>query len=396
MSSSRYVVETRSDSGQFLFMFVRRDVGLYVLYKIDAIGLYRSLKKDDDLLPLIVFEPDLLPADCDCAFAYIDPFFYVVGQNKRDVFTINKNRLLKLVPSKNYRGRKFVKQIAPMFRDKLAPLAFAYDNQLYVVSKSCADSPYLTFNKYDFELYSPSTHSWSALGTRPSQNCEIKSYVIIDKIVYFTTSIQTVMSFNLEAVHWSTVYDPYGYDYFDQNNVVTIPTFDTQIQKIGDTVFGGVYQPGHKTLYFCPSHTHPFSDLFLRPSLDQDKCSLVTSSCSFSDITKVDSLCSSYTVTMDLSEDIACVVCYGSDLSSSGVSSYARLSFFKVSQGYHPSCSSTPPVEGQTCGSLLSSLFEEEGQRASSLKLDCIHRTHLRITTKKNFTRGIVSSCFVV
>lgn len=98
---------------------------------------------------------------------------------------------------------------------------------------------------------------------------------------------------------------------------------------------------------------------------------------------------------MDSSEDIVCVVCYGNDLSFTGVSSYARLSFFKVAQGYHPSRST--PVQGQTCGSLFSSLFEQEGQRANSFKLDCIHRTHLRITTKKNFTRGIiVSSCLTI
>ncbi|KAK1391606.1 hypothetical protein POM88_010662 [Heracleum sosnowskyi] len=258
-----------SSSGRFLFMFIRRDIGLYVLYKIDATGLYRSLKTEDNLRPLIVFEPDLLP-DCDCAFAYIEPYFYIVGQNKRDVFTLNKNRLLKLVPTNNHRGRKFVTRIQPMNLDKLAPLAFAYESKLYVLSKTCANAPYRFITHYDFELYSPDDGSW--IGLEP--------------------------------------------------------------------------------------------------------------------------LRSSYIVTMDISEEIVCVVCYGGDPSSDGVSYDARLSFFKVAEGYHPSCST--PVEGQTCARLFSSLLEEEGKCANNFKLDCVHHTLLRIPTKQKFTRGIISSCSVV
>lgn len=126
-----------------------------------------------------------------------------------------------------------------MLGEKLDPLAFAYNGNLYVVSKAgCSEGPI----EYSFEVYSPSNDTWTDLCPKPLWESSIKSYVILDSMVYFTMSNQTVMSFNLSKAKWSIVYDPYGvlYIYRDQFPHYALPplTYDSHIQVFGNTVIG--------------------------------------------------------------------------------------------------------------------------------------------------------------
>lgn len=126
-------------------MFVRRIDDIYILYKIDALNIYRS-SKSNNLLPLIIFENDILP-DCQCLFAYTESNLYIFGQNKNNVFTLKRGQLLRIDPSKNYRYLKFLKNFLNLMNTvKPFPLAFDYDGKLYVLSRTTTFSFCRLFN----------------------------------------------------------------------------------------------------------------------------------------------------------------------------------------------------------------------------------------------------------
>ncbi|KAK1353830.1 hypothetical protein POM88_052195 [Heracleum sosnowskyi] len=240
---------------RLLFMFARSTDGFYLLYKIDVLGLLRENTREEELLPLIVFDRHVLP-DLPFTFEFLEPNFYIIGQEKDHVFTLDKYKLLDLSPSETRRGSEFLKPISPMHDEKVNPLAFAYNDRLYVISKRCY--PFLNrLGKiyYDFEVYSPSQKTWNRLGNKPMQDCVIKSHLILRHTVYFTTTYEVVLSYDLEDETWVTVFSPHGaLDPFPENIYIPPPpTFDTQIQVVGNMVVGGFYRFGEGYFDICAS-----------------------------------------------------------------------------------------------------------------------------------------------
>lgn len=352
-----------------LFMFVQRNDCRYVIYRIDALDLYLSRIPEAVTLPLVVFRYGVLP-NCDCAFAYIKPYFYIVGENKHHVFVIEKKHLLSLSPSKNARGAEFVSPIStPMSSDKSSPLAFAYNNNLYVLSKARTTLPKYKKNYNEFELYSPSKESWSPLGSKPLRDCDVDSYVVIGSMVYFTTSLHVVISFSLDRAHWATIYDPYGLTYIHKNTApnssqysVCPPTFKQQILLVQNDILASVSQ---HCFNFCVCPFDPSAKSFLRPIIGD---ALYYSTCGMDN-------CSSHVI--NFNENIMCGICYGVESSKEDPSSYVVLTFFKVPQ-------SSSSGKGVTSDSLVS--LKED---------DTIHTSRILINTKKP-THGIISSCFYV
>lgn len=368
--------ESRSDDYPFLFVFLRRNDDRYIIYKIDALSIYYQLPAvpDSQLLPLLVFRHGVLP-DCSCAFAYIRPYFYIIGEKKNHVFTVNKDDLVKLTPSKNARGAHYVSPMTShMSSDKSSPLAFAYQNNLYVISKSPTTLPKYKINFNEFEVYSPQTNSWTSLGSKPLRDCHVHSHVVIGTMVYFTTSTHVVMSFSLERAHWGTIYDPYGVTYLHKNispnsfKYVATPTFDQQILVIQNIILGSIHTHGESCFRFSASPSKPSAKFFLRPPLNVEKpcVSNAISCCSCTLDNKVSPPCSSHVVAMDESGEMMCGVCY-STVDISGGRDYVGLTFFKVPAGV----------------------------TSDSIKFESVYSTRFLIKTKEP-TRGVISTCLFV
>lgn len=270
-SSSAVVSATPTPKVRYkpLFMFVRRPNGRYLLYKLNVTKMRlrgrQSLSTDSQ--PLIVFKRSVLPK-CECAFAFIEPKFYIVGED--EIFTLDKHKLLDLKPSKSSRGIELVKPLTtPMLGKKSNPLAFAYNNKLYVLSKGGSDQGP---QDYSFEVYCPSADNWTDLYPKPLWQSTVKAHVILDTFVYFTMSNECVMSFNLRTSKWSTVYDPFGvlyiYKHMFPQYIDPPPTFDSDIQVIGNAIIGSYcYTPGMDPCsdIFASTLHKPFEEYFLRP-----------------------------------------------------------------------------------------------------------------------------------
>lgn len=401
------VSKLRSDDNRFLFMFVRSSSdGRYLLYKVDLLRYCfdSSSQSDDDLVPLVVFTLGALP-NCECAFAYLEPHFYIIGERKTDVFALDKSALVKLTPSENLRGKKYLKPIAHMLSEKFAPLAFTHENKLFVLSKACDPhyykAPPLT---RDFEVLDDVHASWSDLGCKPLQNTNVKSHLVIGSMVYFITANHVVLSFNLRVLQWSTVYDPFGVCYrgkhklSDLSKYVTFPTFDTQVQVIGSTIFGGVYSHGQEKHFdILASHClEPSDKFFLRPAFYQKNYyfihALNTIPCR---IISKDS--SKYVVTLGGEERLMCVVCYGSHPSSSSadkLSNYCVLTFFKVPNDVHQSFGTH--VEQGDLSAVSRARLVSLARKDGALGTDFPRHYHLHINTKNLSTHGVLCGCIYV
>lgn len=71
---------SRSDNNRFLFMFVRRHDGRYLLYKLDVLRLFHENIAEENLLPLIIFKRRVLP-NCECAFTRNIKFLLLTSIN---------------------------------------------------------------------------------------------------------------------------------------------------------------------------------------------------------------------------------------------------------------------------------------------------------------------------
>ncbi|KAK1353838.1 hypothetical protein POM88_052203 [Heracleum sosnowskyi] len=389
------VKDPRSDDQPRLFMFIRTNNGRYVLYMIDAIRLFREKIAKEPLLPLLFFKRRVLP-DCQCAFAFIEPNFYVIGEERDEVCTFNKYTILNLKPTEKRRGSDFLVPQTPMIWPKLEPLAFSYNDNLYVISKQGSPVP-KQFNA--FEFYSPLNGTWTDLWPKPMWQSSIKAYVIHQNMVYFSLTSQTIMSFNLKISKWSTVYDPYGQLYIHKDRFPRysdpIPsTFDSQIEVFGDTFFGGVGAGDQHFDIFASQNFKPFEKPFLRPTLNptKDFCNALDTR-----TVKDSPVCSKYIVKMEI-EGIMCVLCY-TNLSTGDRSSLVVLNFFNVSNDSHQliSSSSNPTLpQVPPRATFLFDAVEEDGQNVNYFKADLLSRTQLPINTRKKSTHGTLCTCLLV
>ncbi|KAK1371205.1 hypothetical protein POM88_037297 [Heracleum sosnowskyi] len=136
--------------GGLLNMFVRlyHHSRTYILYRIHD-PLEHSDIGDEFLMPLLVFEPDVLSAGF-CALVHIGPFLYFVGEKLTDVFKILKNDISNLVPGPNNLGFKYLRPLKThMQGPKKNPLVFVANDDLYVISRS------YSCESLEFEMYSP-------------------------------------------------------------------------------------------------------------------------------------------------------------------------------------------------------------------------------------------------
>lgn len=119
---------------------------------------------------------------------FIKPYFYFIGDNK--IFRIRKSVLVDLDPSEKRRGSGLLEPLASsMHGTKLFPLAFTYRKKIYVISRGYY--PLLQQSGrvyYEFEVYSPKHKSWTDLGNKPLRECHVKSHLVYNDVVYFTTS----------------------------------------------------------------------------------------------------------------------------------------------------------------------------------------------------------------
>ncbi|KAL8144843.1 hypothetical protein AgCh_003164 [Apium graveolens] len=376
------------DERRRLFMLVRRNNGRYVLYMIDAIRLFREKVAFESLSPLVFFRRHVLP-NCACAFAFIEPNFYVVGENKHDVYAFNKKDILNLKPLEKRRGSEFLVTLPPMICIKSEPLAFSYNGNLYVIAKTGSPEPQ-EFNQ--FEYYSPLKGIWTDLWPKPLWRSSIKSHIILEDMVYFSLTTQTVMSFNLKTSRWSTVFDPYAqlYDqksFYPRYSQPFPPTFDSQIELFGDTFFGGVVRGQHLDI-FASQKCLPYEKHFLRPTLNppEDFLNALNS--------PEDSLATSkYFFKMDIDDGIMCVLCY-TDLPSSDRSSRVVLNFFNVSNAPQqlPSSSNYTP----RASSIFDAMEEENVQDVHYFNADLLSRTQLPISTRFKSTHGTLCTCLLV
>lgn len=396
---------SRSDE-RFLFMFVRRtDDGLYILYKIDVFSLLRQNLIEEKLSPLIVFTHHVLP-NSNFTFEFIEPNFYIIGQDKSQVFTLNKYKLLKLNPSESMRGSNFLRPISPMFGEKLIPLAFTYKDRLFVISK--AYYPLLEQigrTIYDFEVYSPSKNTWTRLGNKPVNEILIKSHLILKDMLYFTTLFEVVLSYNLERESWVSIFDPNGVLVRcpEISRFQPRPTFDTQIQLVGNMVLGGFFR--FREGYFDISASlaiHPHDDTFLRPTLAQDINLFKQIHSRPRELNQLLSQCSKYIFTINENLGIICVITYGNDPFYS-FSNYAVLNFFKVT-GNCFKCDLPPKqVQGNESSpipfcwnSTFGYAHDEDEEHVNFFEAEFISTTFMPINTKRQATPGVIYSCMLV
>lgn len=383
-----------SDDNRILYMFVRRDDGRYILYKFDTPLFVEKSESSFEMSPLVVFKEGVLP-DCLCSFAYIDPYLYIVGAKKEDVFSIHKNVLFCLKHSERERGANFVIPTQPMKADKNMSLAFSYQDNLYVISMfTCPMSPpssSVVNETYEFEVYSPCTKTWRDLGNTPlSRWCfpvYVHSHLVIGTMVYFTTSLDVVMSFDLNDEMWTTVFDPYGVLAVTFHYVPPLPTFKSQTLVFGNQIFGLSKYRGNGYCDICASSSlNPYEDSFLRPNLAPDEQFLT-------DVINVPTdldLSNWSQFIFSLDQDILCVVSYGTDMMTDayGLLNYAELSFFKISGDSYQH-----PINIYTC---LPSPGCSDGRDVNYFKAEFCSRTRLFIKTKRQFTNGVPCTCIFV
>ncbi|KAL8144844.1 hypothetical protein AgCh_003165 [Apium graveolens] len=403
MASKVETSSIRSDDNRFLFLFVRREDGVYLLYKIDFVNCLEKKDPEEEvaLSPLIVFSKKCLATDCYFAFVFLKPYFYFIGGDNK-IFTIRKSQLLKIDPSEKKRGSRLLKPLdTRMHGNKLDPLAFTYENNLYVISKGYFSLIYpIDESFFEFEVYSPKTKSWTDLGDKPMRHCGITSHLVFHDIVYFTTTSHVVVSFDLVNQLWLTMFDPYGLlARYPEYSVFPRSTFDSDIQIIGNTVFGGIFNTPASFSDICASPTLiPSDDMFLRPSLTHDR--------SFHDhiyaITRLTrrrlTTLSKSLVTINSEERIICVIGYGNDPYDK-LANYAVLTFFKVHDGSHQGDIIHEPEEQENGKEFVRRFHwinkfdyatDEQGDHVNFFRADFITSTLMPIYTNKQATPGVI------
>lgn len=394
-----------TDDDRFLYVFVCTEEGMYLLYKFDAIRFFKTrVHEAPNSSPLVVFNNRILPKSCRCAFAYLDGDFFIIGENKAHVFTFSKSRISQLTPKERRRGNDFVLPCTSMLSDKLDPLAFTYEGNLYVLSRSsyAISLPEDENNKvYDFELYNPSEKSWNSLGNKPLRFSYVNAHFVRANMAYFTIENGTVLSFNLEAQTWCDVLDPFHvlgpFPPLLKSRIH--PTFDTQIQMIKNKIFGGFSGRGYGYTDVCASsYLEPSDKYFLRPTLAHDQTFFTHL---YSEMKKSEiglSLWSKYFVTLDESNGIMCVVSYAG-YSWDEYVNFACLSFFEVTgNSYKVPISFNDEVDpsASTFHRIFSYANDHDLANANFFEANFISTTLLPINTRKLNTVGFIRGCFFV
>lgn len=234
---------------------------------------------------------------------------------------------------------------------------------------------------------------------KPSRFNLIKSHYILHDIVYFTTVEETIFSFLLKAQTWCQTIDPFGVISSDPLSLRTYfpPTFDTQIQLIGKTIFGGFLHPWAGYLDICASPSLDPSDAyFLRPTLAHD-FSFFTNL--YSEPKKRDlsiSWCSNFLVTLDEGKGIICVVSYGKDSWDDYVN-FATLNFFEVTDGsYRLPISFDDVPQAATFHRRFVYANDSDLKHTNFFNATFIATTILPINTTARNTTGNILSCFFV
>ncbi|KAK1391623.1 hypothetical protein POM88_010679 [Heracleum sosnowskyi] len=316
----------------------------------------------------------------------------LMSENKHHVCTLKRDRLVKLDPSENFRGRKFLKNIRnPMNDDKLVPLAFAYDGKLYVLSRTSGSSSGRVFN---FEVYSPSDGLWRVLARRPlnqmSLNIYFQYYLVLGTKVYFTTSILVVVCFDLKAETWGTFFDPYGALTSPTQFIERRPLFQAQTQVIGNRIFGIFTRKGTGPSDICASSSwKPHENFFLRPNLAPDKKF-------FHDVfgapTKLNTDISAWRThmfTLDEGARIMGVVCYSNAPYRGELSSFATLSIFQVDAESHSSPTIIKDAVHRVYWNPGMFSYARKEDRVEYFRAKLLQGTSFFIYTRKEFTYAI-------
>ncbi|KAK1353831.1 hypothetical protein POM88_052196 [Heracleum sosnowskyi] len=408
-SSSGLELRSDDDTRHFLFMFFRREDHVYLLYRIDIDDCFEKDPLEEvPLSPLIVFSNKSLTTNSYFAFAFLEPYFYFIGGDKNKIFTITKSQLLKMDHSKKQRGSDILQPLgSSMNGTKLYLLAFTFQNKLYVISKGYFPLLQQIGTIYiDFEVYSPETNSWIYLGNKPLRESCVKSHLVHHDMVYFTTTADVVLSFNLVDEKRVSIFDPYGVlvrcpEFFPRPR----PNFDTDIQIIGDVVFGGIYFHQKSFFDICASPSLiPSDDMFLRPSLTHDEPFYNQIYTVPRQLRRHFSLCSKSLVTIDNDKGIICIIIYGNQPWDQ-LANYAVLNFFRVNGDSYQGDIIREPEEEQEVGKELvlpfhwTHLFyyahDKDGQHINFFKADFLFATFMPIDTNKQVTPGVIYSSII-
>lgn len=192
-----------------------------------------------------------------CTMISLKDYFYFVGQKAADVFRISKF----LIDSPD-----LMRVNPPMQSPKVAPLVFTAHDNLYVISRQ------YSYKHPDFEMYSPTTNTWTTLKPKPRGICgDLKSFTVMGEIVYFaTTSVDyggdghSVLSYHLISNSWTLLSTSPVWDFAPSHR----PAFDHPVVLVGEMVFGGFERTVGASL---DSHlTADTKEMFMRPSLAPD------------------------------------------------------------------------------------------------------------------------------
>lgn len=250
--------------------------------------------------------------------------------------------------------------------------------------------------------------SWRDLGMKSVRETTIKSYVLMGNMVYFTTIHQSIMSFDLDLEVWGTVFDPYGIHYRPnpfggKDYSSSYHTFDSQIQVIGNKIFGGLKYVDEGHFCICASSTlKPHEVSFLRPTLAQSNDFFSSWFSAPSHYNTFLHRWSTYMVTLDTTQSIMCVICYGSDElqdysnkhdEEDDCSNHAVLTFFQVDDDF------CQPLVDE--GEFPRVKVDPDFSYSKKNNVDCfkatfLHRTILHICTANHYTQGVIRSCLFV
>ncbi|KAL6559337.1 hypothetical protein OROGR_004454 [Orobanche gracilis] len=263
-----------------LYLFAHLNTG-YVLYKIKYNQLDNTIEQlilndkeaePKPLIPLITFYQCNLPSNF-CSLVSLGDYLYFVGEQINDIFTVPKFFIENLTPNEKNCGSDFLMRLdPPMNSPKYKPIVFVAKDNLYVISICDHGS------SHDFEMYSPSTNSWTVLIYRPNGPYgPFKSHFVVDDTVFFATKAldagdhdESVLFYNLTDQSWKHL----STSPLDGDNLH--PAFEPPVLPIGDMLFGGFSRPN--PLYFNSVVASPYSSLddnsypdakyfFMRPTL---------------------------------------------------------------------------------------------------------------------------------
>lgn len=208
---------------------------------------------------------------------------------------------------------------------------------------------------------------------------------------------------------WVSIFDLYGALVRCPEHYVRPrrPTFDTDIQIVGNTFFGLIYGKG--VSYFdihVSSSLNPSDDIFLRPSLTHDKLfrDYIYSLPDDDDLSSCISFGSSSLVTIDNDQGIICAIVYDNDPSEQ-FSNFAVLTFFRVhGDSYQGDLIHEPEPEQEdgkepVLPSHWNNIFRHEDDKdrkhVNFFRADYITGTCMPIDTYKQVTHGDVYASLI-